>query len=98
PLRAYLLPYTTLFRSHAVTVEVPSTGADLLVTAATSTYDRMTGLVVDELAHLPGVAAIRTHVVSEWFTQGGAWRLNALGPGERGDRKSTRLNSSHVKT
>lgn len=72
-------------RPHAVTVEVPSTGADLLVTAATSTYDRMTGLVVDELAHLPGVAAIRTHVVSEWFTQGGAWRLNALGPGERGE-------------
>ncbi|MFV9428919.1 Lrp/AsnC family transcriptional regulator [Rhodococcus aetherivorans] len=72
-------------RPHAVTVEVPSAGADLLVTAATATYEQMTRLVVDDLAHLPGVASIRTHVVSEWFTEGGAWRLNALGPGERGE-------------
>ncbi|MEU5844317.1 Lrp/AsnC family transcriptional regulator [Rhodococcus sp. NPDC047139] len=76
-------------RPHAVTVEVPSAGADLLVTAATATYDGMTRLVVDELAHLPGVVSIRTHVVSEWFTEGGAWRLDALGPGERGELTAT---------
>ncbi|MGU3583962.1 Lrp/AsnC family transcriptional regulator, partial [Rhodococcus sp. C26F] len=65
-------------RPHAVTVEVPSAGADLLVTAATATYEQMTRLVVDDLGQLPGVASVRTHVVSEWFTEGGAWRLNAL--------------------
>lgn len=75
-------------RPHAVTVEVPSAGAELLVTAATATYDRMTQLVVDDLPQLPGVAAIRSHVVSGWFTEGGAWRLNALGPGERGELTS----------
>ncbi|WP_200886465.1 AsnC family protein [Rhodococcus sp. Chr-9] len=41
-----------------------------------------------DLGKLPGVASIRTHVVSEWFTEGGAWRLNALGPGERGELMS----------
>src|SRR5690606_40524568 len=89
PLRSTLVPYTTLFRSRAIHA----------VPAARERARLAVGLVHD--AHLghhpapiqgqaaPGVA--RGHDVDDFRLEVGVAKRRRL------DRKSTRLNSSHVK-
>src|SRR2546430_6873966 len=80
PPRSTLFPYTTLFRSR------PTTASETTrKTLTSSAYESRHRLVLDSLC------AIGRKPEDRPYPQGSAVR--ALLPG--GDRKSTRLNSSH---
>ncbi|NLU83061.1 Lrp/AsnC family transcriptional regulator [Rhodococcus sp. HNM0569] len=83
---------------HAATIEEISEPASLLVTTGTDSFSRSVELVRDTLTRLPGVEAIRTHVVTRWFAQGGAWRLDALAPGEEPDASAPHPRSGRPLT
>ena len=70
--------------AHAVTIEASTGRADLLVTAGTADLASMSRFISEEVATIDGVSALRTSVITRWFTEGGRWRLNALAPAERG--------------
>src|SRR3712207_8233475 len=84
PPRSTLFPYTTLFRSAAV----PTIEADHLRGKATlvSTLEHLQKVLVFGLAALQGL------IVDAAVT---GKRRPTLAP-QQGDRKSTRLNSSHA--
>lgn len=68
---------------HAVTVEHTAGGHPLLVTAATAGPAALSDYVVDRVGVLAGVRAVRTRVVTEFFAEGGHWRLNVLNRAQR---------------
>lgn len=70
--------------AHAVTIEACTGRADLLVTAGTTDLASMSHFISQHIATIEGVHALRTSIITRWFTEGGRWRLNALGPTERG--------------
>src|SRR5256885_11736578 len=88
PPRSTLFPYTTLFRSGVSAL--PNSFA----------HDCM----IDELAHAAGADPVDYRVrhlddpraveLIEATARHAGWQQNQ--PGSRGDRKSTRLNSSHL--
>ncbi|EOM78499.1 Lrp/AsnC family transcriptional regulator [Rhodococcus rhodnii] len=67
---------------HAATVETLSSRASVLATVGAPSYAALVR-IVDEVRAIEGVHAVRTGVVTEWFAQGGDWRLDALAPDER---------------
>ncbi|WP_092800170.1 Lrp/AsnC family transcriptional regulator [Rhodococcus globerulus] len=73
---------TTL--AHAVTIEISTGRADLLVTAGTPDLASMSQFISQQIATIDGVQGLRTSIITRWFTEGGRWRLNALAPSERG--------------
>src|SRR5256885_10254330 len=86
PPRSTLFPYTTLFRSPRAPAERRRQG----VGAAVS-FDAAVPVPRSASAHPPRVRRVRAeaHVLGD--------RLDAAAlPVARGDRKSTRLNSSHL--
>src|SRR3712207_7390801 len=85
PPRSTLFPYTTLFRSHALLINV--VGWPLAVTS-------MFGVVAWAL----GARGIVRPLIAGGITSVVIWMLfvKALGVVLPGDRKSTRLNSSHA--
>ncbi|GAA4987591.1 Lrp/AsnC family transcriptional regulator [Kineococcus glutinatus] len=66
-----------------VTVEHAARGRDLLLTVAAPSFPAVAALVLDELARLPGVTSLRTHVVSRVHVEGSTWRLDALDTAQR---------------
>jgi DNA-binding Lrp family transcriptional regulator len=73
---------TTL--AHAVTIEISTGRADLLVTAGTPDLASMSQFISQQIATIDGIQSLRTSIITRWFTEGGRWRLNALAPSERG--------------
>src|SRR2546426_9213849 len=84
PPRSTLFPYTTLFRSR----QVRSLGIPIVVT---DTAGRITAL--DNAP--PGVAADPARL-GAWIARLDRENLPLVQPGVGTDRKSTRLNSSHL--
>src|SRR5256885_12891202 len=81
PPRSTLFPYTTLFRSAGVAESVTVSGEAPLIETTTSTLG----------------GNIDPRQVAELPVNGRNWiNLALLAPGSRQDRKSTRLNSSHL--
>src|SRR3712207_8355463 len=84
PPRSTLFPYTTLFRSGPGRVTVPFSTDDVHL-AEKITYPD------------PSAASILQTAASEWTYNGNAEAaMRALVDANAGDRKSTRLNSSHA--
>src|SRR5207302_2400276 len=86
---APLFPYTTLFRSlrqggNLLCLDEPTNDLDLLTL----------GVLEEALCAFPGCAIIVSH--DRWFLDRVATGILAF-EGQGRDRKSTRLNSSHVK-
>src|SRR5690606_41994535 len=84
PSRSPLFPYTTLFRSLAV-------ADDQLALTPTDRDERVDGLDAGLHRLAEGVDDAAEHAVADGDREDVAGRLDRL------DRKSTRLNSSHVK-
>ncbi|MGW6376377.1 Lrp/AsnC family transcriptional regulator [Rhodococcus sp. NPDC055112] len=68
---------------QAVTVEQTAGDADLLVTAGAQDLAAMSRFALGVVGAMDGVASVRTRIITQWFTQGSKWRLDALAPGER---------------
>src|SRR5439155_20841074 len=85
PPRSTLFPYTTLFRS-LMCVEIMLNGANLNLVAFANHLDSLAGQIMSlfVIAIAAGEAAVGLAIIIVVFR------------GRDGDRKSTRLNSSHV--
>lgn len=83
PDRGAAVADALLDHTLAVTVERSSGDDDLLVTAGAPDLAAMSRFALDVVAAIDGVESVRTRLVTQWFTEGGRWRLNALGPEER---------------
>ncbi len=68
---------------HAVTIEHITGEYDLLLTVGTEDLAAMSRYVLERVAALPAVTAVRTRLVTRFFVEGGRWRLDALAPAER---------------
>ncbi|MGW7295422.1 Lrp/AsnC family transcriptional regulator [Streptomyces xiamenensis] len=64
--------------SEAFTVDLTSGGRQMLVLVATSSMDAMTEYLISRVPALDGIQAIRAHLFSSPFTDGGQWRLRSL--------------------
>src|SRR5690349_23128252 len=84
PPRSTLFPYTTLFRSLATNSSVPARTVDDFISYARTNPGKLNY----------GDAAPPTRLATEMFAQKANLALNRIF--YKGDRKSTRLNSSHV--
>src|SRR5690606_41355472 len=87
--RSTLFPYTTLFRS------IPTSNGKFVVVVNIDEYDKKTGLLLSSTMfetmftiNLCSNTQPKDTVIAEWLP-GNATQIK--------DRKSTRLNSSHVK-
>src|SRR3712207_8318842 len=91
PPRSTLVPYTTLFRSEA-----------LVQTGLLATEDVLAGTAVVLVDELGGLDALVAHLLDlrrdgqAGVLAGVLRRARPLLRDEAGDRKSTRLNSSHA--
>src|SRR2546426_9032399 len=83
PPRSTLFPYTTLFRSERTSSSDP-----LPASASARLSGRLTRLSVAGIAALVVLTLALAVAVFAWYEQRSAH--------ERADRKSTRLNSSHL--
>ena len=68
---------------RVVSIEECAGGRDLLLTVMVPDLDRLTSLVLDDLATLPGIAHTRTSLVTALHFEGSSWRLDALDPGQQ---------------
>lgn len=64
--------------SRIMTIEQAASGRDLILTVAARSFQELSELVVDELPTVPGIVAMRTHLVADIHVEGSAWRLDAL--------------------
>src|SRR3712207_8638700 len=84
PPRSTLFPYTTLFRSAIDTAKrIAARGGNAVV-------------LVDTLEHLHPATARRALAAARNIVDGGSLTVVASAEAPLGDRKSTRLNSSHA--
>src|SRR5690606_42062112 len=90
PLRSALFPYTTLFRSATVLDELGFTGFTIRLNHRELLRAVIRAAGIDEA--LESTALVAVDKLDKIGRDGVLAEL-----GERGDRKSTRLNSSHVK-
>ncbi|WP_209307622.1 Lrp/AsnC family transcriptional regulator [Geodermatophilus sp. DF01-2] len=68
---------------HVATIEHAARGRDLVLTVVAPSFARMSSIVLDELARLPGVVSTRTHIASRVHVEGSRWRLDALDAAQR---------------
>lgn len=61
-----------------MTIEHAARGRDLLLTVNAPSFGELSGLVLDRLGRLPGVASTRTHLAAGVHVEGSRWRLDAL--------------------
>src|SRR5690606_42023065 len=97
PPRSALFPYTTLFRS----ARVPRGGLDADVRGHSADDQRADAEAVEDRLQAGAVEGAGPGLVDDQFALGRGQLVDDLRvPGARRerDRKSTRLNSSHVKT
>src|SRR5256885_14844649 len=92
PPRSTLFPYTTLFRSGRRTI--PANGLDGIEDAVRRARRGTTDVALE----LPAGAAVRVREVHRFLSGVGDVQVevDGAGPRQRQDRKSTRLNSSHL--
>ncbi|WP_433260309.1 Lrp/AsnC family transcriptional regulator [Actinosynnema sp. CS-041913] len=64
-------------------VEHASGRQDLLLTVMVSGLDGLARLHTDVLGRLPGVTAVRSHIVTRFFTEGASWEIGAIGRNQR---------------
>lgn len=81
-----------LEHTFAVTVERAGGDADLLVTAGAPDLAAMSRFTLGVVAAVDGVEAVRTRLITQWFTEGSRWRLDALAPDERSTLPAARRN------
>jgi len=74
----------TLARDPRVaSIEVVASEYDLILTMFVADMSRLSRFVLDEVNHLPGVHAARTHLGTGVYAQGAGWRLDALSPDQQ---------------
>jgi DNA-binding Lrp family transcriptional regulator len=64
--------------SHALTVELTTGSADILVTAAAGDLDTMSRYLLERLGRLDGITATRARIATRVYTEGSAWSLGRL--------------------
>ncbi|MDQ1731523.1 MAG: hypothetical protein QOK10_1682 [Pseudonocardiales bacterium] len=62
----------------AITVELTTGSADILVTVAAQDLDTLSHYLLDHLGVVPHVLSTRARVATRLYTEGGAWRLDEL--------------------
>jgi DNA-binding Lrp family transcriptional regulator len=68
----------------AITVEITTGNADLLVTVGALDLQTMSHYLLDHLANVPGVLRTRARIVTRLYSEGSSWRLHVL-PDEQVD-------------
>ncbi|MDX3696730.1 AsnC family transcriptional regulator [Streptomyces europaeiscabiei] len=68
---------------HVITIERSADTHRVLATVATRDLAAMSRYALDGLASIPGIAAVRTRIVTHMFTEGGHWRIDALASDQR---------------
>ncbi|MFF5965184.1 AsnC family transcriptional regulator [Streptomyces collinus] len=68
---------------HAVTIERSADTHRILATVATANVAAMAYYTLDVLSSVPGIAAVRTRIVTHMFTEGGSWQIDALDSAQR---------------
>ncbi|MEJ8277550.1 Lrp/AsnC family transcriptional regulator [Pseudonocardia spirodelae] len=61
-----------------MTIEYAARGRDLLLTVNAASFAALSGLVLDRIGRIEGVASARTHLASRVHREGSGWRLDAL--------------------
>lgn len=61
-----------------MTIEYAARGRDLLLTVNAASFTELSGLVLDRIGRVAGVASVRTHLASRVHREGSRWRLDAL--------------------
>ncbi|MGW4248338.1 Lrp/AsnC family transcriptional regulator, partial [Nocardia sp. NPDC004722] len=59
---------------HMLTLERAGGSNRILATVATGDFDQMARYTLDVLPALAHIVAVRTRIVTHWFTEGGSWR------------------------
>jgi DNA-binding Lrp family transcriptional regulator len=67
---------------EALVVDYSSGSRDLLVLAQADDLASMSQYAVYRLGHVPGIRAVRTHLIIELLTEAVSWRLRSLAPAE----------------
>ncbi|MGW5073782.1 Lrp/AsnC family transcriptional regulator [Rhodococcus sp. NPDC004095] len=96
PDRGTAVAEAMLDHTLAVTVERASGDDDLLVTAGAPDLAAMSRFALEFVAAVDGVESVRTRLITQWFTEGSRWRLNALGPEERSTLPAARRSGGGV--
>ena len=65
-----------------MTIEHAARGRDLMLTVNSTSFAELSGLVLDRLGRVPGVASTRTHLAAGVHLEGSRWRLDALDAGQ----------------
>ncbi|AYF74503.1 Lrp/AsnC family transcriptional regulator [Nocardia yunnanensis] len=68
---------------HMLTLERAGGSNRILATVATGGFDQLARYTLDVLPALAHVTAVRTSIVTHWFTEGGSWRIDALAPDQQ---------------
>jgi DNA-binding Lrp family transcriptional regulator len=70
---------------NMVTIERCTDAHTLLATVATANIAAMSRYTLDVLPAVSDVTAVRARIVTHMFTEGGRWRIDALGPSQRAE-------------
>jgi DNA-binding Lrp family transcriptional regulator len=62
----------------AVTVELTTGSADILVTVAAADLTKMSHYLLEHLGHVPGVLSTRARFATRIYSEGSAWRVREL--------------------
>lgn len=68
---------------HMLTLERAAGTHQILATVATGDLAAMSRYTLDILPAVPHLTAVRAHLVTHMFTEGGDWRIDALAPEQR---------------
>lgn len=68
---------------HVRGLDLAALGRQLVLIVTTPSFPRMSSVVLDELAGIPGVASVRSHLGVRLHVEGRQWRLDALDPAQR---------------
>lgn len=78
----------------ALTVELTTGSADILVTVAAMDLSTMSHYLLRHLSQVPHVTGSRARIATRIYTEGSAWRLSALPPSAVAALQRIRLDSS----
>lgn len=68
---------------RVASIEVVASEYDLVLTMFVADLSRLSRFILDEVGHLRGVTAVRTHLGTGVYAQGAGWRLDALNPDQQ---------------